>query len=160
MGYLFDTNIFIKSKNEQPVDVWPTFWMRISELIREGKIFSSIQVKEEIDRGGDELTDWMRDNATSGFYCKAESDVLLKYEEAQRWAKSNPVFTQAAIHEFAEVADAFLVATAAAKGFTLVTNEKPDPYCRRRVKIPDVCNALGVRYCDLNTVFRELGVTI
>lgn len=52
------------------------------------------------------------------------------------------------------------MATASAKGLTLVTNEIADPKCRRRVKIPDACNALGVRYCDLNTVLRELGITI
>lgn len=52
------------------------------------------------------------------------------------------------------------MATAAAKGYTLVTNETADPYCRRRVKIPDACDALRVRYCDLNTVLRELNITI
>ena len=70
------------------------------------------------------------------------------------------VFTPLAIAEFAQVADAYLVATAAAKGYVLVTNETSDPLCRRRVKIPDACNALGVRYCDLNQVLRELGITI
>lgn len=65
-----------------------------------------------------------------------------------------------AVSEFATVADAYLVATAAAKGYTLVTNETVDPQCRRRVKIPDACNALGVRFCDLNTVLRELNITI
>ena len=67
MNYLFDTNIFIRSKNEMPEDTWPTFWMRIAELIRDGKIFTSEKVKEEIERGNDELTCWMKENATSGF---------------------------------------------------------------------------------------------
>ena len=62
--------------------------------------------------------------------------------------------------EIAEVADAFLVATAAAKGYTLVTNETSDPLCCRRVKIPDACNALGVRCCGLNDVLKELGIKI
>ena len=57
-------------------------------------------------------------------------------------------------------ADAYLVATAAAKGLVLVTNETSDPKCTRRVKIPDACIAFGVRFCDLNTVLRELGVMI
>lgn len=25
MAYIFDTNIFIRSKNEMPMEVWPTF---------------------------------------------------------------------------------------------------------------------------------------
>ena len=69
MAYLFDTNIFIRSKNDMPMDLWPTFWSRVAEMIQSGSIFSNIQVK-------------------------------------------------------------------------------------------DACNALGVRYCDLNTVLRELGITI
>jgi predicted nucleic acid-binding protein len=160
MGYLFDTNIFIKSKNEMPPDVWPTFWSRISELIRDGKIFSSVKVKEEIEHGNDELTLWMANNATNNFYYEIDSDILQKYSATQNWAQKNPVYTPVARTEYATVADAFLVATASAKGLILVTNETSDPRCKKRVKIPDACNALGVRCCDLNTALRELGVTI
>lgn len=160
MGYLFDTNIFIRSKNEMPADVWPTFWMRISDLINSGSIFSSIKVKDEIDHGNDELTTWMRNNATQDFYISIDGDVLAKYSETQNWAMNNQVFTPATRSEYASVADAYLVATAAAKNLTLVTYETPDPRCKRKVKIPDACNAIGVRYCDLNTALRELGITI
>lgn len=160
MRYLFDTNIFIRSKNEMPADVWPTFWMRISSLINNGDIYSSIKVKEEIAHGNDELTTWMRDNATHSFYLPLDADVLSKYYETQNWAMHNPVFTQSARNEYADAADAYLVATAAAKDMTLVTYETSDPACRRKVKIPDACDAMGVRYCDLNTALRELGVTI
>lgn len=143
-----------------PADVWPTFWTRISGLINNGDIHSSIKVKDEIERGNDELTTWMRDNATQGFYISIDADVLSKYSETQNWAMTNPVFTQAARNEYADVADAYLVATAAARNMTLVTYETSDPICRRKVKIPDACIALGVRYCDLNTALRELGITI
>lgn len=160
MAYIFDTNIFIRSKHEMPMDLWPTFWTKIAGMIKSGNVFSNIQVKEEIDRGGDELTDWMRDNVPTGFYIENELDVMGQYAEVMNWAQSNTVYRLDAISEFASVADAYLVATAAAKGYTLVTNETADPYCRRRVKIPDACDALRVRYCDLNTVLRELNITI
>lgn len=160
MGYLFDTNIFIRSKNEMPADIWPTFWLRIAELIQDGKIFSSIKVKEEIDHGNDELTDWMSCNATETFYFPIDSEILSRYSDTQNWASHSPVFTENARHEYAEVADAYLVATAAAKNLTLVTYETSDPLCKRKVKIPEACNALGVRYCDLNTALLELGITI
>ena len=117
-------------------------------------------MKGEIDKGGDELTDWMKSHVPTGFYVENESDVIVKYADVMNWAQSNAVYKPEAISEFAQVADAYLVATAAAKGYTLVTNETADPMCKRRVKIPDACNALGVRFCDLNTVLRELGITI
>lgn len=143
-----------------PEDTWPTFWMRISELIRDGKIVTSVKVKEEIDRGNDELTQWIRQNQVPGFYCLLEQDVLDKYAELQQWANNLNRFTTVALNDFANVADAYLVATAAAKKWTLVTYEKPDPLCRRRVKIPDACVALEVDYCNLTEALRRLGVKI
>ena len=56
MEYLFDTNIFVESKKNLPMDIWPTFWGKMIELIRSGNIHSIDKVKEEIDKGGDELT--------------------------------------------------------------------------------------------------------
>lgn len=160
MAYIFDTNIFIRSKHEMPMDLWPTFWTKVAGMINSGNVFSNIQVKGEIDKGGDELTNWMKSHVPAGFYVENEPDVMVKYADVMNWAQSNAVYKPEAIAEFAQVADAYLVATAAAKGYTLVTNETADPMCRRRVKIPDACNALGVRFCDLNTVLRELGITI
>lgn len=159
MAYIFDTNIFIRSKHELPVDVWPTFWREIARLIQSGQIFSSIKVKEEIERGGDELTDWMRNNVVAGFYIPIEPNVLTKYADVTNWANTRS-YTLNAVNEFASVADSFLVATAAAKGLTLVTFETPDSNSKKRVKIPDACVAMGVNYCDLNTALRNLGISI
>lgn len=160
MAYIFDTNIFIRSKNEMPMEVWPTFWKKMAEMINSGQVRSSIEVKAEIDKGNDELTTWIHDNAPDSFYYAIDGEVLAKYAATQNWAQANPVFNDNARQEFATVADAYLVATAAAKGLTLVTYETSDPYCKRRVKIPDACNAIGVRSCDLNIALREMGVTI
>ena len=160
MEYLFDTNIFITSKNQLPSDVWPTFWQRIAELINTGKIFSSTKVKDEIERGNDELTVWMRENSTTAFYIPLDRDILEEYAKTQNWAKNNPVFKPSALQTYADVADAYLVATAAAKNMVLVTYEKSDPTSKKRVMIPDACEALGVRYCDLNVALRELNIII
>lgn len=160
MGYLFDTNIFIRSKNELPVDVWPTFWARIAELMHNGQISSSIKVKEEIDIGRDELTQWMKCNITEEFYLSLDAEILQKYAQLQNWVSSRDFYTPAAKEEFAKVADAYLIATAAAKNMTIVTYEVSNPNSKKRIMIPDVCNAFDVKYCDLNTVFRNLGVTI
>lgn len=159
MGYIFDTNIFIRSKNEMPTDIWPTFWARLADLIHNENIASSIKVKEEIEKGKDELTQWMKNNVTENFYLPIDNEVLGKYSETQNWA-NNQNYTTSACNEYATNADAYLVATAAAKNMTLVTYELSDPKCKKRIKIPDACKALNVRYCDLNTALRELGVTI
>ena len=131
------------------------------ELINSGIIHSIDKVKEEIDRGGDELTEWIHNNAPKGFFLTQDSAVLTKLAETISWAHSCPInFTQSAISGYASVADSYLVATAAAKNMVLVTYEKSNPQRRNRVMIPDACNAIGVRSCDLNTAFRDLGIKI
>ena len=161
MEYLFDTNIFVESKKNLPMDIWPTFWTKMVMLIKSGKIHSIDKVKEEIDKGGDELTDWIHKHAPRSFFLKQDSSVMAKMAETIEWAQNNPVgFSQSAISEYVNVADSYLVATAAAKKMVLVTYEKSNPQRRNRVMIPDACIAIGVRFCDLNTVLRELGVPI
>lgn len=160
MAYIFDTNIFIRSKNEMPMDIWPTFWERFRDMVNSDEIFTSITVKDEIDKGKDELTEWLKQNAPKSFYLSLDTDVMAQYTITQNWAKSNSVYTQTALNTFANVADAYLVATAAAKQMTLVTYEGSSPNSKKRVMIPDACNALGVRYCDLNTVLKEMGIKI
>ena len=146
MAYILDTNIFIRSKNEMPFDLWPSFWAKVQQLVTSGQVYSCVKVKAEIDKGKDELTQWMRNNAPSSFFIPLDA--------------SNTIFKPEAKREYAINADAYLVATAKAKGLTLVTYETSDPNCRKRVKIPDACIDLGVRYCDLNTMLRELQITI
>ena len=143
------------------MDVWPTFWAKMVELINSRIIYSIDKVKEEINRGGDELTDWIHNNSPHGFFLTQDSEVLFKLADTIKWAQDNSEhYTPSAISTYVNVADSYLVATAAAKNMTLVTFEKSNPQRRNRIMIPDACNAIGVRCCDLNTTLRELGIFI
>lgn len=158
MPYLLDTNIFIRCKNEMPMDIYHGFWQRLAELAQQGHIHSSVKVKEEINKGNDNLKQWCIDNLPKGFFLPFDS--YSEYGTLMTWANTSPVFSTAAKQEFATVADAFIVATAASLGMKVVTFETSDPNCKKRVKIPDACIALGVEYCSLNDVLHELGVII
>lgn len=158
MSYLLDTNIFIRSKNELPMAIFQGFWQRLADMARSGLIYSSVKVKEEIDRGNDELKQWCDDQLPKEFFLPFEAHG--EYARLMTWADGNAIFTVPAKQEFATVADAYLVATAAARGMTVVTFETSDPLCRKRVKVPDACIALGVDYCSLNDVLHALNVVI
>lgn len=60
--------------------------------------------------------------------------------------------------EFAREPDAWLIAFAIAKGCTVVTLEKRESHAKRRVPIPNVCEAFGVRYIDTFQLLRELQI--
>lgn len=62
------------------------------------------------------------------------------------WNVANDHYTPQAKDEFAHAdkADAFLIATAKAHGFNLVTHELGKPETKRRVLITDAANVFGV----------------
>ena len=68
MAYLLDSNIFIESRKNLPMDVWVTFWSKLSELAMDGQVVSSVKVKNEIAKGYDELSEWIRSHVPSDFF--------------------------------------------------------------------------------------------
>lgn len=160
MMYIADTNIFIRSYHEMPMDIWITFWQQIAAAANAGLLFSIVPVKEELEKGNDALMQWIKDNLPKNFFIHLDADILSCYKETQNWARKQPHYKESALEDFATLADAYLIATAKAKGATLITYEKSDMNNRKRVKIPDVCQGLGVRYCDLNTFLQENNMKI
>lgn len=53
--YVFDSNIFINLQRRQPLDIFPSLWNKIGELMDAGIIISSQEVYDEIIIGGDDL---------------------------------------------------------------------------------------------------------
>ena len=58
--YVFDSNIFINLQRRQPIDIFPSLWNRIGDLMDEGTIISSQEVYDEIMIGGDDLEKWAK----------------------------------------------------------------------------------------------------
>lgn len=160
MIYLLDTNIFITAKNELPMDVYPSFWQTLSQLATQGILRSIQKVEDEIRKGKDELVDWIDHNLPKDFFIKENNETLAALSTVSQWVMMNATYTQSAKNDFAKVADSWIIAEALSQSVTVVTYEVSDPMCRKRVKIPDVCNAVGVKYCNLNEAFRALGVII
>ena len=66
--------------------------------------------------------------------------------------------TDAARAAFLDGADGWLVASALAGSYVVVTQEVEDLRARKRVPIPNVCRAFGVACSDTFQMLRELGV--
>ena len=43
---------------------------------------------------------------------------------------------------------------------TVVTREQPAPDSKKKIKIPDVCNAFGVVWTDPLSLYRTLGMRL
>lgn len=160
MSFLLDTNIFITAKNELPMDVYPSFWRALAQLATQGVFKSIKKVEDEIRRGNDELVDWIDNCLPDDFFISENNETLASLSSVSQWAVLNNVYTQAAKTEFVSVADSWIIAEALSRSLTVITYEAPDHLCKKRVKIPDACIAMGVKFCNLNDAFRTLGVAI
>jgi hypothetical protein len=161
--YLLDTNIFIEPyRTYYAFDIAPRYWREILQHNSNGRVFSVDRVKDELERGADELTRWANEHFIAGFISTNETGVLQACGDIMAWATGQSHFTTEAKTEFADTnnADAWVIACARANGFTVVTGEVFDAACRRRIKIPNVCVEFGIPYVDTFQMLRNLGITL
>lgn len=102
-------------------------------------------------KGKDELTDWASKNA--GLF---EPEDLSRLNDVSNWVNAQTRFDPAHKAAFLDRADPRVISHALANGHTVVTMEVSAPQSTR-VKIPDVCSALGVPCQNTFEVLRALG---
>lgn len=159
--YVLDTNVFIEAaRRYYAFDIAPAFW---SELVRQagtGRLLSIDRVKNELARGKDDLAQWANNQFRRYFALTNDGVVLDWYGQIMTWASQQPQFIHQAKADFARAdnADAWVVAYAKAKGYVVVTHEQYNPNIRRKIPIPNVCQAFKVLYVDTFEMLRKLGV--
>lgn len=151
--YLLDANIFIQAKNlHYGFDFCPAFWDWILTANRQGKVFSIDKVKTELNNGNDDLSDWVEQQAT-GLFLPSQQSIVPALGQIAQWITSQ-TYEPGAIQTFFQVADYYLVAHALASKHVLVTHEVPANSVRR-IKIPNVCLALGVSFMTPYQMLRQ-----
>lgn len=161
--YLVDSNFFIEAyRVNYPLDVVPSFWLKVKELAEQGKIISIDKVKKELLQNKDDLSQWCIDNLPEDFF-KDSTETVLNYAILSGWvySKSNQYSPQA-ISEFldADEADAWLIAYAMTHTTQIVTHETSSPNSKSRVKLPDAALPHGIVCIKTVDLFRALSVTI
>jgi hypothetical protein len=143
MPYLLDSNIFIQAKNlHYGFDFCPAFWEWLDAEHANGTVYSVEKVRDELIGGDDDLADWAKARGDD-FFLPPDNDVLPSLGTLSQWA-SGGNYDQAAVNQFLQVADYYLVAHAHALGFDVVTHEVPRN-SRKIIKIPDACIALRIK---------------
>ena len=161
--FLIDANVFITPYRQYyPFDLAPSFWEKLEELIKDGTIVVMDMVKAEILQSTDDLSAWMGSLVIGDYLDRRQPEIIAKYTAVLTHLQTNPCYQEAALHEWsrATVADPWLIATAAAKGYTIITLETPNKNLSpsnptKRPKIPDVASALEVETQNLFYLMRK-----
>ncbi len=153
MSYLLDANVFIQAKNlHYGLDFCPAFWDWLVEQNISGQVFSIDKVADEIEAGSDELTDWARNNG-QGLFRATDTQVAAQFSRVSQWVATQH-YEAAAISTFMQVADYYLIAHALAAAHVVVTHELPSN-SPKRIKIPNVCSGLNVRFMTPYEMLRR-----
>lgn len=142
-------------------DICLGFWNDLLKYHEREKIFSINHVRQELLRGDDkdDLVRWVSNKLPPSFFLEENpTDVILIFKRIVEWAQSHSTYSDQARAEFANSADAWLVAFAHVRDAIVVKNERFAPLSKNVVKIPDACREFNVQHVDTFSMLRSLGV--
>jgi len=154
--YVVDTSSLITPhRTFYAFDIAPGFWKKLESFISKEQIIILDRVRKEIINNKDELSQWIKKKKYF-----PSSDAINSYRLIVRWVENSKQYNLKAKRDFMAGADGWVIAYALEHGYTVVTQESSNPNSKSRVKIPDVCNAFGVRNIDIYQMLRELQVQL
>ena len=122
MKYVFDTSAFVTIFRNYYESRFPSLWERFYELIDDGKIVSTMEVKREIGVRNDALNGWAKNNKqVFPVPTRAVAHFVSKLFEVHNFKHSN--VDRKKMYKGGYVADPFVVATAASRRGSVVTLE-------------------------------------
>lgn len=156
--YCIDTSALIDLNKWYPIEVFPTLWGNLDDLVQQGRLTAPREVLKEIERKDDDLLRWVKDHRNmftepSPEQLETVKDILRLFPNLIDHTKSIPD------------ADPFVIALALVKNkeeqssffagkCLVVTQEKPSR--GDRPKIPDVCQHYGVECITGPTALTDL----
>ncbi|NLR63269.1 DUF4411 family protein [Chitinophaga varians] len=152
--YCIDANVLIQAwqKYYNP-KFCPDYWNVLIELGKQGVIFIPEMVYEEIIRTEDDLSKWLK-NSKIPIHKMSEPVTLC----LQRIFSNNPLHKNLVDNTKARsLADPWVIAHALNENATVVTKEeKVTALNSVKIKIPNVCENMGVRWINDFEFIQEL----
>jgi predicted nucleic acid-binding protein len=128
--------------------MFPTLWAKMDALIAEGRLISSEEVFQELERKeGDTLHAWAKER--HDIFLPLDQDIQLR---ASRIMASHSRLVDGRTGK--SFADPWVIATADAHRCTVVTGEKATGKADRP-KIPDVCRHMRISCISFVDLIRE-----
>ena len=166
--FLIDSNSFMTPyRRYYAFDLTPSYWKELSKKLPTGRIVTLDMVKDEINKGQDDLTDWINNEKGLVVCNHVTIEIIGKYQEVLQYVQTSGYYKEQALKTWAQgnIADPWLIAAAAVKGYTIITDEvssgglsKKTP--NKNAKIPDVAKNFNVKTNNLFYMMRELEIKI
>jgi hypothetical protein len=126
---------------------FPSFWKKMETSIREGIMISPDIVLNELKRKEDELYEWAKSQEKLFVPLSTEiqeihTDIINAYPKLIDSSKNR------------SMCDPWVIALAQVQGCKVVTEESRGS--EKRPKIPDVCDALGIKFLRIADLIEEL----
>lgn len=148
MTYCLDTSGLLDAwVRWYPPDVFPSFWLKIEELVDSGRIIASDEVLVELERREDDLYKWAKDRRQ--MFLPLDEDIQIAagkiLEQFPRLVDTRRERSQA---------DPFVIAVAMLHKRIVITGEKPSG-TPEKPRIPNVCKHFGVEYMGVVQLIRQ-----
>ena len=154
--YCLDANVLIQAwqKYYNP-KFCPDYWKILTELGKQDKIFVSELVYEEITRTEDDLSKWLKTSKIPINKITEPVTVCL-----QKIYSADPIHKNLVDNTKARsLADPWVIAHALHENATVVTKEeKVTALNYNRIKIPNVCDNMGIRWINDFQFIDELDI--
>ncbi len=157
--YSIDTSALIDLKRLYPRVTFPGLWERIEVMVGDGRLIAAAEVLAELEQKDDDLVHWARGQTRlfvpwSSELVEAAQDVIRRFPGICDPNKTIPdadpfVIAAAWLASQEPTTDLF----AAGTKWAVVTTERSI----QGVRIPGVCNAVGLECLDLRNFFEYEG---
>ncbi|MBF0309071.1 MAG: DUF4411 family protein [Magnetococcales bacterium] len=154
MKYCLDSNIFIEAWNKHYAPHFaPEYWEILDQLAQEGVIFAPEEVKRELVRVEDALNQWVE--ARPHLFHKIDDAVQECVIEIFQTEKNQRLIQEGTSRS---AADPWVVAHAMAENAVVVTKETYEDKSPKKVRIPNVCESMGVEWIDEFEFLKRVGI--
>lgn len=149
--YSFDTSVIINGRRDLlPPNVFLSPWARIEDMIANGDIRCTDVVRDELVRRDDDACSWAK--AQDGLFLPLSEELQLKSAAV---LGAHPRL--AGKGGGRNMADPFVIGLAMTFVGGVVVTEETLSGNLDKPRIPDVCNALGVKWVNLVGFITEQG---
>ena len=149
--YSFDTSAFINGRRDllRP-PMFEPIWDAIAQMIARGCVLAVDEVKRELKRKDDDVSSWAM--SKRGLFVPLAHDI----QQATKAVLAACPRLMAQHGASRNSADPFVVGLALARDGIVVTQETPGK-SDKRPRIPDACDAVGVKCMGLPEFVSEQG---